>query len=70
MTTMVPGDLYYALLNIGAEPDEAARLCNAVPLASAHIIGPPMLALSIRLFARVFELERRIAELEAGTLEP
>jgi hypothetical protein len=29
-----------------------------------------MLALSIRLFARVVELERRVAELEAGTLEP
>ena len=70
MTTMVPSDLYYALLNIGAEPDEAARLCNSVPLASAYVIGPPMLALSIRLFARVVELERRVAELEAGTLEP
>jgi hypothetical protein len=62
MTTMVPGDLYYALLNFGAEPDEAARLCNAVPLASAHIIGPPMLALSIRLYRRVSELEQRVAD--------
>jgi hypothetical protein len=70
VTTMVPGDLYYALLNIGADPDEAAKLCNSVPLASAHIIGPPLLALSIRLFVRMLNLERRVEELEAGTPEP
>jgi hypothetical protein len=62
--SVVPSDLYVALLDLGAEHDEAVAISQAIPSYYAERLGPPMRALAQRSRKRLEDIERRLTELE------
>lgn len=62
--TVVPSELYRALLNFGIEHDEAVELSRGVPAAYAQSAGPVLLAMSKRFRSKMDEIERRLTDLE------
>lgn len=75
--TVVPSDLYVALLDLGADHDEATVISRAIPTYYAELIGPPLRAMAKRSLRRredfgrrLEDLERRVAALEAEDWRP
>jgi hypothetical protein len=68
--TIVPSELYRALLNFGVEHDEAVELCQGVSTEYAERAGPTLFAMSKRFKRQMEDIERRLTALERRDWKP